>query len=403
MLAGSDKNQADTAVKTLKAGQVVALVSGSVREVGPLTLPLFVQAPHSMAARQAIAGTPFEVVAVTSTREAVEALAAFQLFGVAGLAGLALLTLVVALLLKPGEDDEGGGMVVPPPMPLPPVAKKEVRKEPEPIHHEPHHHGPEASPDDFHFPASTGSNIAISTPSMTGSTAPLPPPVETGQNPALSVGLTSAPPAFSPNGPTVSSYTPSAPPVDDNPFDPPADPFAVAAPASRPASPPPQRAPKPPEADDPSERTVAYPVYKPDPLAVTPSQSTGPIPEDSPDATRVAAVPQELIKAARSASGTTGERPAVSAKLASMPKVQSVAPAAPADAEERHFHDVFREFVSTREKCGEPADGLTYEKFKGKLLKNKEQLVSKYQCRTVRFQVYVKEGKAALKATPVKD
>ena len=35
--------------------------------------------------------------------------------------------------------------------------------------------------------------------------------------------------------------------------------------------------------------------------------------------------------------------------------------------------------------------------------KNKEQLVQKYACRTVKFQVYVKEGKAALKATPVKD
>ncbi|HZA15077.1 MAG TPA: MXAN_5187 C-terminal domain-containing protein [Myxococcaceae bacterium] len=29
--------------------------------------------------------------------------------------------------------------------------------------------------------------------------------------------------------------------------------------------------------------------------------------------------------------------------------------------------------------------------------------MSRYNCRTVRFQVYVKEGKAALKATPVKD
>jgi len=64
---------------------------------------------------------------------------------------------------------------------------------------------------------------------------------------------------------------------------------------------------------------------------------------------------------------------------------------------------VFREFIATRERCGEPADGLTYDKFVAKLRKNREQLVQKYACRTVRFQVYVKEGKAALKATPVKD
>jgi hypothetical protein len=129
--------------------------------------------------------------------------------------------------------------------------------------------------------------------------------------------------------------------------------------------------------------------------------------EDNPDATRVAAVPQELIKAARQGvSGATGERPSlrVSSPGQAMPKVQSViAPAAISETEERHFQDVFRDFVATREKCGEAADGLTYEKFKTKLLKNKDQLVTKYQCRTVRFQVYVKEGKAALKATPVKD
>ena len=71
--------------------------------------------------------------------------------------------------------------------------------------------------------------------------------------------------------------------------------------------------------------------------------------------------------------------------------------------EEYHFQEVFREFVLTRERCFEPADGLTYDKFVQKLRKNKEQLMQKYACRTVRFQVYVKEGKAALKATPVKD
>ena len=64
---------------------------------------------------------------------------------------------------------------------------------------------------------------------------------------------------------------------------------------------------------------------------------------------------------------------------------------------------MYREFVATRERCGESADGLTYERFAVKLRKNREQLMQKYACRTVRFQVYVKEGKAALKATPVRE
>ena len=71
--------------------------------------------------------------------------------------------------------------------------------------------------------------------------------------------------------------------------------------------------------------------------------------------------------------------------------------------DEEHFQDVYKDFVAQRERCGESADGLTFERFATKLRKNRDQLMSKYGCRTVRFQVYVKDGKAALKATPVKD
>jgi len=70
--------------------------------------------------------------------------------------------------------------------------------------------------------------------------------------------------------------------------------------------------------------------------------------------------------------------------------------------EESHWQQVFQDFLRTRTSCGEASEGLTYEKFRVKLEGNKAQLVSKYGCKTVRFQVYVKEGKAALKATPVK-
>ena len=120
-------------------------------------------------------------------------------------------------------------------------------------------------------------------------------------------------------------------------------------------------------------------------------------------ATRVAAIPEELIKASARQSG---EVPAVGLRGSSpssrLPVASPIAPMG-AGGEEAHFQDVFREFVSTRERCGEPSDGLTFEKFSAKLRKNKDQLVQKYNCKTVRFQVYVKDGKAALKATPVKD
>jgi hypothetical protein len=72
------------------------------------------------------------------------------------------------------------------------------------------------------------------------------------------------------------------------------------------------------------------------------------------------------------------------------------------DQEEQHFQAVFDEFVSVRKRCGEPNDGLTFEKFSTRLKKNRDQLIEKYACKTVRFQVYVKDGKAAVKALPVR-
>ena len=56
-----------------------------------------------------------------------------------------------------------------------------------------------------------------------------------------------------------------------------------------------------------------------------------------------------------------------------------------------------------KKKCGESVAGLTYPKFADKLRKNRDELMSKTVCRSVKFTVYVKDGKAALKATPVKD
>ncbi|MGE0401034.1 MAG: MXAN_5187 family protein [Kofleriaceae bacterium] len=71
--------------------------------------------------------------------------------------------------------------------------------------------------------------------------------------------------------------------------------------------------------------------------------------------------------------------------------------------QEAHFKQVFEQFVSVKKSCGEPTSGLTYPKFAEKLVKNRDDLMAKTGCKEVRFTVYVKDGKAALKATPVKD
>jgi hypothetical protein len=71
--------------------------------------------------------------------------------------------------------------------------------------------------------------------------------------------------------------------------------------------------------------------------------------------------------------------------------------------EEAHFLHIFDDFVALKRDCGEPTAGLTRDKFLQKLRDNKASLVAKHNCRTVRFSVYVKDGKAALKATPVRE
>jgi hypothetical protein len=399
------------ALGALKPNATGAVSTGFVRTLGPFQLPLLVGAPAlSVGARQAIAGTQFEVVATAAASGPVKALAAYQVFALAGLAGLGLLTIVFALLMKSGGgEEEGAHMVMPPPLPVPAPAKRAESSEPPPLA-VPEAPAPEGSPDDFDFPSSGPSAVhSTGTPGQAPAFSSSP----AGQAPAQ-LPPAPEPPEADPfaNMAPPPAAAPSYPPSRVQPAPPPPPP------ARQPPSPPSAAASKPPPPtpfdDDAGARTVAYPAFKPpaaaappvaDPFAFAASQEeSSPSYEDSPDATRVAAVPQELIKQARSgASGVTSERPALRPPTASLPKVQAVAPVGAVSEEERHFQEVFRDFIATREKCGEPADGLTFDKFKAKLLKNKEQLVAKYQCRTVRFQVYVKDGKAALKATPIKD
>ncbi len=109
----------------------------------------------------------------------------------------------------------------------------------------------------------------------------------------------------------------------------------------------------------------------------------------------------EAAEAVASASAVESVAPAPAA--AGVPEfLQAAAQAAAPEDEESYWQEVYQDFLRTRESCGESVDGLTFDKFRVKLENNKAQLVSKYGCRTVRFQVYVKTGKAALKATPVR-
>jgi hypothetical protein len=112
--------------------------------------------------------------------------------------------------------------------------------------------------------------------------------------------------------------------------------------------------------------------------APTPAPNLVTEPED--EATKVGAAPQGVIRAA---SG-------------------SVPPPAMGD-DPPEWRGVFEEFVKTKRQCGESVEGLTYEKFRGTLAKNRDALIQRHNCTRVKFSVYIKEGKASLKATPVRD
>ena len=80
--------------------------------------------------------------------------------------------------------------------------------------------------------------------------------------------------------------------------------------------------------------------------------------------------------------------------------------AADEDGEEddaAEWRRVYEEFVATKQQCGENVDGFSYEKFEQTLRKNQDNLLKRHGAKRVKFSVYVKDGRAALKASPTKD
>ncbi len=71
------------------------------------------------------------------------------------------------------------------------------------------------------------------------------------------------------------------------------------------------------------------------------------------------------------------------------------------DEWEGHVRAVFAEYIETRARGNESIAGLTLDKFRQKLDANRQAIIEKHRCRSARFTVYVKDGKAALKASPL--
>lgn len=152
------------------------------------------------------------------------------------------------------------------------------------------------------------------------------------------------------------------------------------------------------------------------PSAPAPAPAPAPVPAEpaAPPAAEVAAPPVPAPVAAPAAPAApapapmqTAPSPAVPAPAAPAP-VPVPVPAPPAPSPEgsgggEDFGEIFEEFVQVKQACGEPTANLTYERFAAKLRKNERDLKAKRpDIKRVQFTVYVKDGKAALKAKVIK-
>ena len=289
-------------------------------------------------------------------------------------------------------------------------------------------------------------NMLVQTlPSMRASTAPL------GGGASLFGGAApmggpsaDAPLTFSAPPPTHGGPTHGGPTLAGPPAPPPADLPSSPSPAPFSAPPP----PPPSLGNAPSSSGLAGLFDEPDPLAafrVPPKAPPPPPPvapeppagEMNPEATVMFQVPQSLLQA----SSTPAPPPPSYAPpapppppsyapasyvppayvppagdgeddnrtvVAQVPKdllSQSAQPAnaGPDAADQVHYKEVFEKFLQTRIECSEDTSDLTFDRFVTKLLKNRQQILEKHKAKGVRFQVYVKDGKAALRALPVRD
>ena len=384
---GQEKARLAEALRETPVGKPAVVVRGPAGSFGPLRLPMFASGPDPalrVALRRSVPGQPLEVLALVSTEPAMSALADTQRFSFGAMAfllvGLAALWLWMGqeapvLRPHPQEDTEPGtrrrrglfGLSTSPP----PVFR---------------------APDTTTRPPERGtpaprSRTAIELDETTPRAVepPPPPPEARADGEPAHAAADGLPGPRTPRDTVrddLAALLDSMPPA---PVRPPSQRVSPSPPTPPRPAPKPVPPPEPAPLDYDHQPTTAYPIPNLPDFNLPPAAALGPAANAIPEATRVADVSPDLLASTR----VSGPRP--------QPLPKPVAP------DEVHFQDVFHEFLAVRERCGEGGDNLTFEKFAGKLRKNRDQLVQKYGCRTVRFQVYVKDGRAALKATPVRD
>jgi len=139
------------------------------------------------------------------------------------------------------------------------------------------------------------------------------------------------------------------------------------------------------------------PALMKDLQAKDPELASGPPPMPSdaePGPTMVFSSLDEMIRAASSqnleAPSVSAPPIVVSSGVTTSERLQSL---------EGDYRRTYEDFVALREQCGENGS-VRWEKFRQRLEESRRKVIEKHHCRDVSFQVYVKNGKAALKASP---
>lgn len=229
-----------------------------------------------------------------------------------------------------------------------------------------------------------------------------------GASPLPAVGPAGAAGAFEPPPPSEfrfgSGGGASPAPVKDpgsQPFDldlPPPPP-SMAASAPKPAKPAPPRTPAPP----PLPKKPPPPIEAPTNQLVPPKPVSTPTPPAPPAKAIDDDILADIGAPPRAPSDFDAPTRVADPSKNLLAASASPGPAATASGDdEAYFRTVYDDFIALKKKCNEPTGSLTFEKFSGKLRKNRDTLMAKHGCKQVQFKVYVKDGKAALKATPVK-
>jgi hypothetical protein len=115
------------------------------------------------------------------------------------------------------------------------------------------------------------------------------------------------------------------------------------------------------------------------------------------------AIDQMLLGKAPGASAPApAAKPAPAPAPAPAPKpVPAPAPKPAPVSQEAEDRQVFEQVIASRKKCGEAVGGQDFARFAQMLSKARADLIQKYGCASVRFEVYVKDGKTAVKPVPV--